>query len=93
MARAADAQAAMLRRASIQSAGLQPLEADTRAGILPEVGQGRETVLREAAWANRQRELGIWAVSSPLGGSINTNNISFLALPSLTAMDSILTGP
>ena len=60
LARAADAQATMLRRASNRRAMLQLLEADTRAEILPEEGQGRERIFWEAAWANRQREMDIW---------------------------------
>ena len=50
----------MLRRASSQRAMLQLLEAEWRARILPQEWQGRERVLREAAGAKRQREIGIW---------------------------------
>ena len=51
VARAADAQAAMLRIASNQPVTLQLVEAESRARILPEGGQGRERLLWEAAGA------------------------------------------
>ena len=50
-ARAADAQATVMRRASNQRARLQLLEANTRATILPEEGQERCRVTWEAGWA------------------------------------------
>ena len=60
VARVADAQATMLRRASKQRAMLQLPEAETRANILREEGQERCRVMWEAAWAKRHREMDIW---------------------------------
>ena len=57
VARAADAQATMLRRNSNVQARLQLLEAEHRARILPEERQERGRILWEAGWAKRRREL------------------------------------
>ena len=60
VARAADAQAVILRLASNQRAMLQLWEAESCARVLPEEGQGTERVVREAAAAKRQRDIDIW---------------------------------
>ena len=58
-ARAADAQAAMLRKARNGRAKLQPPEAESRAKIPAREGLNREGVLWEAAWAKRRLEVSI----------------------------------
>ena len=60
VARAADAQATMLRRNSNHRARLLLPEAENCVKILPEEGQESCRVTRAAGWAKRQREMHIW---------------------------------
>ena len=60
VARAADAQATMLRRNSNQCARLLLSEAEDRVKILPKEGQGRCRVIWGAGWAKRERDMSVW---------------------------------
>ena len=60
VARAADAQATMLRRNSNQCARLLLSEAEDRVKILPKEGQGSCRVIWGAGWAKRERDMSVW---------------------------------
>ena len=59
-AKAADAQAAVLRKATNNRAKLQLMDSEFRLGISTWEGLGREQVLWEAIWAKRLLEVSIW---------------------------------